>query len=524
MKTHQTKSRGTGAPRFILNSDCTHFFMSHVVEDMTLEGLHGLVDAFEGTQVGCLLINPCGQKAVYRGKVLGSYMDIKEEELPEELREPNRQINRRLVRLEEQGLDPIAVWIDRCREKGISPWITIRMNDLHTVHILDHPLNDPFWRAHPEYWRVPSSIDDVHFTAGRCAERAFDFAHPEVRDHHMLLIRELLERYDVDGIELDWMRFWAHFAPGHEREGGEILTEYMAGIREVTNEWARRRGHPVKICARVPSHPEHARGLGMDGVTWAERALVDILVPTPFWFTANTDMPIELWRELLGPALNNVDLAPGIEVRVHNRFVHAHPTYNDLESSRGQVASLIDQGADHIYLFNFFPPAPAPPPVWTPDEFREFLNDGADLDAILAKPRRHIVTYDDAVPPGVPVACLLPAKLEGTRPAAFRVHCGPVPMSGRAVIRLGLSGKPGVHKAAFKARMNGRYCEQTGAEGLPRGELCVWEEFSIERELLFEVGRLHMKRGHNVVEVMLAEPGVPQEIAWVEVRVEPAAC
>ncbi|MCP4640877.1 MAG: hypothetical protein GY851_10605, partial [bacterium] len=302
-----------------------------------------------------------------------------------------------------------------------------------------------------------------------------------------------------------------------------ILTEYMADVRRLTEEWAARRGHPVKICARVPSHPQHARGLGLDGVTWAKQGLIDLLVPTPFWFTTNTDMPIELWRELLGPALKDVALAPCIEVRVHNRYVHASPTYNDLESSRGQVASLIDQGADHVYLFNFFFPSPAPEPVWTPAQFKEFLDDGARMDTILAKPRRHIVTYDDAIPPGVPVACILPAALEGTRPATFRIHTAPVPDSGRAVIRVGLADKSGVGEAAFRARFNGHFCEETEAEGLPRGELCVWEEFKIKRELLFEVDRKHMNRGHNVVEVMLAEPGDPQEIVWMEVRVEPGA-
>ena len=46
--------------------------------------------------------------------------------------------------------------------------------------------------------------------------------HPEVRKHHMALIHELAQRYDFDGLELDWMRFGFHFRPGHEREGAQI--------------------------------------------------------------------------------------------------------------------------------------------------------------------------------------------------------------------------------------------------------------------------------------------------------------
>jgi hypothetical protein len=510
-----------GAPKLIHNEDSSNFFVRYGPEGMTRESLQSFVDAYAGTQVSYLFFNPCSQRTVYRSKVWDCYADIDVNDLPEGTRDAARRWIENLRLLDERKLDPLAIWIDRCREKEISPWVTVRMNDLHTVHELDSPYNNEFWRVHPEYWRVPSSVDDEHFTADRCAERALDFAIPEVREYTMLLLRELLERYDVDGIELDWMRFWAHFAPGREAEGGVILTKYMAEVRELTETWARRRGHPVKISARVPARPEHARGLGLDGIAWAKKGLVDLLIPTPFWFTTNTDIPIELWRELLGAAAEDITLAAGIEIRVHNRFVHTACTYNDLESSRGQIASLVDRGAEHVYMFNFFLPTPVPGGVWTEPEFKEFLNDGADLDKILSKPRRHIVTYDDAVPVGVPVACMLPASLKGTCPAAFRIHTGPKPTTGRAVIRVGLADRLGVDAAKFKARINGVFCELVDADKLPSGYLSAQEEFKIKRELHFAIAPKDMNRGYNVVEVMLAAPGDEQEIVWVEIRVEP---
>jgi len=515
------RARLDQGPKLVLNSDCSNFFVTHGPEEMTLEGLQSFVDDFAGTQVAYLFINPNAQRTVYRSKVWDSYLDVDISKLPEPLREANQRLCQRYRLLGRQGLDPIAVWVARCREKGISPWLTMRMNDLHTVHLPDSPLNSTFWREHPEYWRVPSSINDDHFTADRCAERAFDFAHPEVREYHMRLIRELLECYDVDGIELDWMRFWAHFAPGRERQGCAIMSDFMADVRRLTEEWSRRRGHAVKVSARVPSHPQNARGLGLDGVAWAKQGLVDLLVPTPFWFTSNPDVPIELWLELMGPASEKVALAGGIEVRLHTNRVLPHCTYNDIEGARGEIVSMLDRGATHVYLFNFFFPTPAPKPIWTPAEFREFLQDGAVLDMILTKPRRHIVTFDDALPPGVPVGCLLPARLEGTRPAEFRIYTGPAPTSGRAVIRVGLSDKPGLDAARIKARINGHPCEAVKAQGLPRGELSVCDEFEIKRELHFAVAPENMNRGYNLVELILVLPTQPQEIVWVEIRVEP---
>ena len=56
---------------------------------------------------------------------------------------------------------------------------------------------------------------------------------------------------------------------------------------------------------------------------------------------------------------------------------------------------------------------------------------------------------------------------------------------------------------------------------LPRGELSVCDEFKIKRELHFTVAPKNMNRGYNLVELILVLPIQPQEIVWVEIRVEP---
>ena len=75
----------------------------------------------------------------------------------------------------------------------------MRMNDVHNADDRDCYIQSSFWRQHPEYWRVPGG-------AG-WTDRALDYGIPQVREHAMAYLRELLERYDSDGIELDWMRF-----------------------------------------------------------------------------------------------------------------------------------------------------------------------------------------------------------------------------------------------------------------------------------------------------------------------------
>ncbi|MGO8749802.1 MAG: hypothetical protein ACLQNE_27985 [Thermoguttaceae bacterium] len=48
-----------------------------------------------------------------------------------------------------QGIDFPGRVIQRCRYHGISPWITLRMNDCHYNDIPDHPFHGSFWKKNP---------------------------------------------------------------------------------------------------------------------------------------------------------------------------------------------------------------------------------------------------------------------------------------------------------------------------------------------------------------------------------------
>ena len=45
-----------------------------------------------------------------------------------------------------RALDPYKVWIARCREKKISPWLSMRMNDTHHTEDRDNFQHSKFWR------------------------------------------------------------------------------------------------------------------------------------------------------------------------------------------------------------------------------------------------------------------------------------------------------------------------------------------------------------------------------------------
>ncbi len=493
-------SRLGAKPRLILNEDDSHFFGSRSAEEMSLQGLRAFVDQYATTAVTHLFLCPNAMKSSSRSQARDAIWEFKDgQKLPDNEFARKWCDNARL--LDERGLDPYAIWIARCREKGISPWLSMRMNDVHNANDADDYIHSSFWRKHPEYWRVPGG--------GGWTDRALDYGIPAVREHAMAYVRELLERYDPDGLELDWMRFGYHFRPGKEADGATLLTEFMREVRGLTREWSKKRGHPIQLGARVPTLPEAARGLGMDGVTWAREGLVDLLVPTPFWATTDFDIPVERWREQIGEAGNHVVLAPGAEI-----LVRAHPAgqpiEEDITSTRGFAASSWDRGAEAIYLFNYMDPAPM---TGGKAAYRTLLEEGLALETVTQKPRRHVVTYRDTVAPGMSNDVRLP--VDGFEGGTFRIHIGPKPKQSDAFVVVGLAPAEAVSRSRFEVTVNGRACESA----VDLDDLSLLK--GAGRGGRYACPADSLRDGYNAVQIRQLRGEPEQKIVWVELRIQP---
>lgn len=487
-------------PTLILNEDDSHFFGSRSAEQMTLAGLHAFVDQYANTAVSHLFLCPNAMKASHPSRVREAIWELGDGQKPATDEFAKKWCdNARL--LDERGLDPYAVWIARCREKKISPWLSMRMNDVHNVDDVDNYIHSSFWRKHPDYWRVPGGKG--------WTDRALDFGIPEVREHAMAYARELLERYDPDGLELDWMRFGYHFRPGQEAEGAGLLTRFMRDVRSLTQQWAAKRGHPIQLGARVPTLPDAAKGLGMDGVTWVREGLVDMLVPSPFWATTDFDIPMELWRERIGGATKNVVLAAGAEILVRP-YPASKPGEADLTSTRGFAAACRQRGADSIYLFNYMDPGPM---IGGKEAYRVLLQEGVSLETATQKTRRHVVTYRDTVARGMSSDVVLP--VDGFKGGTFRVYIGPAPKKADAFVVAGLAPSDGMAQSKFEFTVNGTKC--TSSSDLTDLSLFSGVARAVQNRCSLDL----LRDGYNEIQIQQL-PGAPQQkIVWVELRIAP---
>lgn len=473
-----------------LNEDNSHWFFTRAGSKLDADSVSSFVDPYAGTQVRELLLSANSQRTSFASKSWDPIWKGYDPQGPDDqpllrstapgARAGARKWIHTAWELADRHLDPYTLWIARARQKGISPWISMRMNDLHNVDDPESFMHSSFWREHPEYRRVPWRAVDWR-------DRAFDFAHAAVRDYHFRLIEEYCQRYDFDGLELDWMRFGFHFKPGRELEGGALLTAFVGQTRRLLDQWERKRGHRIQLGARVPSRPQTAIHLGMDGALWAREGLVQMLVVTPFWASIEPDMPIELWRRLAG---DQVTLAAGLELLLRPYHSYKPIQFNSIETVRGAAASLLSRGADRVYLFNYMDSQTEMPDR---ENYPALLRECGRLDTLAGKPRRHVLTYPDTSAPGESAPNPLPRSVDAGQWTAFRL---PVAPTAAAVVRLELE-----NAAIEELRVNGEPCRPAARiesikPGPARGFDCWTIPFPLDRIAVIDLkartaGRIH---------------------------------
>ncbi len=473
------KSRG----RVIYNLDCSEFFVG-TFGGVVPESIDKLVDEHAAAGVTDMFINVCSQKTNYRSDVWESYWDGYDPSLGDNqpffagLDLVNRPwdttfyINTYL--LYKQGCDYPQRMIDRSRSKGVAPWISIRMNDSHEPDNPKHPLHATLWRQHPEWW---------------LSNGGYDFEQPIVRDYYMKLIKEVCSRYDVDGLELDYERFWLYFRPGREHEGAKLMDAFMKEARAVTRQAEKRLKHPVQLAVRVPTTPWIARRHGLDAVAWAQAGLVDMIIASPFWMSMCSDIPIETWKgALLGTDVKvAVSQEDGINSGGSGRRTGTP------EEVRGIMLSGLQRGADAAYFFNLFT---GPYHEWPHAVYYQLLKDSGDYNALRAAPRRHAVTITHPWSAGEPGSDkYLPYT--GTA-GVFRIHIGPKPLANqKASVELGVE-KP-----------------EQQPEVLVNSAVCPWSRTEGNRQV-YDVPAEALNEGYNLVEVNSQQPVT---LTWVEIGV-----
>lgn len=157
----------------------------------------------------------------------------------------------------EYGVDAAQIFIDTMNECGIRPWLALRMNDVHFGEDATSFIRSDMYYAAKEANEMVGP-EYGYFGYG------FDFKYPRYRNAILGYIEELLNKYDIFGLELDFMREIFCFDYKNEPDCAKIMTEYIREIRMLTNAASKRIGHDIKLLIRICRDPKDALDFGFD--------------------------------------------------------------------------------------------------------------------------------------------------------------------------------------------------------------------------------------------------------------------
>ncbi len=260
------------------------------------------------------------------------------------------------MRLADLGVDYPERVIKRCKQRGIACGVSIRMDDAHyrgPNAVGQSMVNDRLARFYQNRELYLAGADNLKRSSGKWA---LNYERPEVRAHYLTLIRELVQRYDWDVLDLDFMRH----PPFFDRHDLDRHCETMTGFLREISELCRAPGRNVSVMARVPSTPSNCRGLGLDVAAWAKEGLVRGIA-LGMKNCTGWEAPADAFRSLVGP---DIAIYAGTERQAgRTASVHLPSATNEEKSSatswsremyRGFTAGHLANGADGVYLFNFF--------------------------------------------------------------------------------------------------------------------------------------------------------------------------
>jgi len=200
--------------------------------------------------------------------------------LPDALRKDSRRY-RTIAELSAQCTDTLHLACDEGHRGGALVLAGMRMSDAHHgtewKPASDVELFGKFIMDHPEWCNIwPDGRKDA----------TLNYAIPEVRAHRLAILRELAMNYNIDGIELNWMRWCRHFPAGKQREHLSVMTEFVRQVRNMLDEVSRIKGVDRMVLGhRVAPTMDENLNIGCDVPTWMKNGCADFVSSMDFLLT-----------------------------------------------------------------------------------------------------------------------------------------------------------------------------------------------------------------------------------------------
>jgi hypothetical protein len=426
------------------------------------------------------------------------------------------------------GGDIVKDFIARCRRQGIVPFISMRQNDGHGLHLVDVGPEDAVcpgmsgitisrsYHEHPE-WRLGTPPTDR-------GGWVWNFAIPEVRADRLAQVRELCENYDLDGFELDFMRHPAYFrlAETTSQQRADIMADYVGQVRSILDRTARPGQHRW-LCVRVPAFLKTYDTLGIDPRRWAE-AGVEMFNLSHYFFTEQNGDYEQIKQMLPGAAVylemtHTTRVGPRIRSETTetklDTFSYRRTTDNQFYTAAHLAYA---RGFDGISAFNFVyyrehgegerGPFNEPP--------FKVLNHLGDPKWLARQPQHYILSEVWNEPP---LDRPLPKTLAPGEAATFTLNLAAPAGGWQGTGRLRVQAKEDLGDSCWQARLDGLLLVETSDRSEPYANPYPPLRGTVGQHRAWAVPVGLLKEGQNVLEVTLLNGIAAAEIIFVDLAV-----
>lgn len=388
-----------------------------------------------------------------------------------------------------QGTDPLRIMVQWCRAHGKEVFWSFRMNDTHDAGSNWYaPYHFPkLKRDHPD-WLVGTINDKPKH--GRWT--SVDYGRPEIRDLAFRFTEEVCQSYDIDGIELDFLRHATFFKrPATGIDAGQEELDQMTGlvrhIRAMTEKEGRKRGRAILVSIRVYDSVDACRAIGLDVARWLEEGLVDLMAVSDYFRLNPWETSVELGHKHAVPVYACLS-----DTRLKDD--EARKIRASVEGYRGRASEAWEAGVDGIYLFNYFNPKS---PLWSELGDRQALK---TMDKVYTTSARGVSSLKYWLRDGERfsnrkiVSPERPATLKPGQTAAWELHVGQESTEAKPAMTLRLR----TAGAGVTARLTVRLNDQP----LDTGQ-------GSDRWIEYQVAPQRVRPGVNRITIALADEQAP---------------
>lgn len=363
------------------------------------------------------------------------------------------------------GGDVVDVFSARCRRRKQAAFVSIRLNDAHNLERVDDTPADriggaaamsltQFYAEHPEFRIGPDQRDAL--------QRPQNWCIPAVRERRLAVIREVCTEHDIDGLELDFMRFHSLFPQQSTTasQRRDIVTGFVRAVRRILDDSSRRGTHRW-LCVRIPCFLRGLDPLGLDPAALHATGVELFNVSASYFTVQQTDFaalrrlaPTAAWyAELCHSVWNGAKITPG-----YDSFTFRRTTPEQMATTAHLAYA---RGASGISLFNFQyyreHGGPGRGPFHEPPfQVLKHLGDRT----WLARQRQHYFLAQGWNNPFERPAPL-PRNLVPEEPSVFRMDLAPPCHGWRTAGRLRLQFAGDARSAPLAVRCNGRMLAAT---------------------------------------------------------------